>query len=154
MSELSKNKRWIVYTGLILWGLTILLTFNTIVSLKVLANVSMKVLPGLDITAPALILILLAVVNILAWRKWSKLIERTRYMLPLAILVAFSVVAWVLNFTRNLLSLNDLIEILYFAIMFSTVFTAVVIPVSLYIYRGRWRIFNLISETKQRGHIS
>jgi len=154
MSELSKNKRWVIYTGLILWGFTILLTFNTIVSLKVLASVSVKVLPGLDITALALILILLGVVRILTWRKWSKLMERTRYVLPLAILVPFYVVAWVLNFTRNLLSLNDLIEILYFAIIFSTVFTAVVIPVSLYIYRRRWRIFNLTSETKQRGRTS
>ncbi|PUA31561.1 MAG: hypothetical protein B7O98_09235 [Zestosphaera tikiterensis] len=154
MSKLSKNKRWVIYTGLILWGLTILLTFNTIVSLKVLASVSVKVLPGLDITALALILILLGVINILTWRKRSKLMERTRYVLPLAILVAFYVVAWVLNFTRNLLSLNDLIEILYFAIIFSTVFTAVVIPVSLYIYRRRWRIFNLTSETKQREHTS
>jgi len=152
MSELSRNKRWVIYTGLSLWGLTILLTFNTIVSLKVLTNVSVKVLPGLDITALALILILLGVVNILTWRKLSKLIERTmertRYTLPLAILVPFYVVAWVLNFTRSILSLKDLIEILYFAIIFSTVFTAVVIPISLYIYRRRWRIFNLTSKTK------
>jgi len=154
MSELSRNKRWVIYTGLILWGLTILLTFNTIVSLKVLANVSVEVLPGLDITALALILILFAVVNILTWRKRSKLMERTRYTLPLAILVAFYVVAWILNFIRSILSLKDLIEILYFAIIFSTVFTAVVIPVSLYIYRRRWRIFNLTNETKQRGRTS
>jgi len=80
---------------LILWGLTILVAFNTIVFLKLLANVanvSVKILPGLDITVLALILVLLIVVNILTLRKWSKLIEgimeRTCYTLPIAILAS------------------------------------------------------------------
>jgi len=143
MNELlKKNSRWIIYTGLILWGLTILVVFNTIVLFKVLASVSVKVLLGLDITVLTLIPVLLAVVNILTWRKRSRLMERTRYTLSLAILASFYVVAWILNFTRSILSLKDLIEIFYFTIMFSTGFTAVVIPVSLYIYRRKWRILD------------
>jgi len=161
MSELSKNKRWVVYTCLILWSLTILVVFNTVV----LVNVIVRLFGSISaVTVPIGILSLIFLILIF-YRKYRKFIikinkridrflERTRYVLPLAILVAFYVVAWVLNFTRNLLSLNDLIEILYFAIMFSTVFTAVVIPVSLYIYRRRWRIFNLTNETKQREHTS
>jgi len=139
---LKKNRRWIIYTGLILWGLMILVGFNTIVSLRVLASVSVKVLPSLRIRVLTLILILLAVVNILTWSKLNKLMERTRYMLPLAVLASLYVVAWILNFTRSILSLKDLIEIFYFTIMFSTGFTAVVIPVSLYIYRRKWRILD------------
>jgi len=131
---------------LILWGLTILVAFNTIVFFKLLANVSVKILPGLDITILALILVLLAVVNILTLRKWSKLIEgimeRTRYTLPIAILASLYVVAWILNFTRSILSLKDLIEIFYFTIMFSTGFTIVVVLVPLYIYRRKWRILD------------
>jgi len=142
MNELSKNRRWIIYTGLILWGLMILVGFNTIVLFKVLASVSVKVLLGLDITVLALIPVLLAVVNILTWRKLSRLMERTRYTLPLAILAPFYIVAWILNFTWNILSLKDLIEIFYFTIMLSTGFTAVAIPASLYIYRRKWRILD------------
>jgi len=125
-----RDRKWIFYTGILLWCLTIPAAFNTIVAFIV--GLRILYLPHTLITFLLLIMPPLLLIGIL--ERVKKPEARIRSLIHILLLATVFIIAWMFNITYSLIEASELINILFFTLIFSTAFTVTAVPLSLHLY--------------------
>ncbi len=126
------DRKWVFYTGIILWCIMIPLVFNIIFTFIVVQRLLFI------LHSPILLVLLILPLPLASVLEWIKKPEtRIRSLIHILLLAIVFITAWILNFTYSLLEASELVNILFFTLIFSTAFTVIVVPLTLYLYKRK-----------------